>query len=178
MDNIVLIGYMGSGKTSVGRYISEKYGYKFLDTDEYIESSQGMSINELFESKGEEYFRKLETDTIKQLIDSLAHTVVATGGGMPVKEENRKYLRTLGKVTYLQTDVDTIYKRLCRDDSRPLLKGENLLKKITDMLEEREQAYKSCANCIISFNQSTSVEEIGDIIITLLDEENHKWLTV
>jgi shikimate dehydrogenase len=163
--NIVLIGYMGSGKTTVGRYICEKYGYAFVDTDDYIVREQGMSINDIFEKYGEAYFRNLETETIKKLSEKLTGTVIATGGGLPVKKENEKWLKALGRVYYLKATVDIIYGRVCGDTERPLLKTENLRDKITKMLDAREERYMECADEIIELTEALSVPEIAERII-------------
>lgn len=167
MDNIVLIGYMGSGKTTVGKYICEKYGYGFVDTDEYIVNNERMSINEIFEKKGEAYFRDLETETIKKLAETLSKTIISTGGGLPVKVENEAYLKALGKVYYLKTDADTIYKRVSEDNSRPLLKGDDLHNKICTMLNAREPRYIACANYVIEIGADTSIQDIADTIVSL-----------
>jgi shikimate dehydrogenase len=160
-DNIVLIGYMGSGKTTVGKYLCEKLGYEFVDTDEYIVAEQGMTINEIFEKYGEEYFRNLETEAVKNLAKGRIRTVVATGGGLPVREENEKWLRELGRVYYLKASADIIYDRVCSDTTRPLLKTDNLHDKITSMLKAREERYMSCADVVIELEKNLSVEAVA-----------------
>lgn len=164
--NIVLIGYMGSGKTTVGKHICENYGYGFIDTDEYIVSKQGMSINEIFEKHGEEYFRNLETETVKGLCGKLKKTVIATGGGLPVREENEGLLKALGRVYYLKADADTIYGRVSGDTERPLLKTDRLHDKIVDMLDKREGRYMACADCVVRISSDTSVMEIAKKIMS------------
>ncbi|MDE6025819.1 MAG: shikimate dehydrogenase [Lachnospiraceae bacterium] len=158
-NNIILVGYMGSGKTTVGKYIAKEYGYDFLDTDEYIVTKEGMSINDIFATKGEPYFRKLETDILKELGER-KRTVISTGGGLPVKRENAELLRVLGTVYYLSADAETIYERVKDDDGRPLLKVEDPKKKIGEMLEEREMAYNDAADVVIDTAQK-GVEQIG-----------------
>ena len=91
MNNIILIGFMGSGKSSVGRYMEESEGFALIDTDEYIEKQQNDSINNIFANKGEEYFRNLETECIKELITlNTDMTVISVGGGLPMRGENQK----------------------------------------------------------------------------------------
>ncbi|MBQ4282773.1 MAG: hypothetical protein IJB96_02465, partial [Lachnospira sp.] len=103
MRNIVLIGFMGCGKTTLGRFISTNKGYKFVDTDDIIVEKQGRSINDIFAMEGEAYFRQLETDTIKEMLGSVSDTVISVGGGLPVREENQGLLRELGLCVYLRT---------------------------------------------------------------------------
>lgn len=163
-DNIVLIGYMGAGKTAVGKYLAEKYGYKFLDMDEYIVDREGMSINDIFATKGEEYFRQLETDTLIELRHKLNNTVLSTGGGAPVKEENRRLLKSIGKVFYLEASADITYKRVSGNTDRPLLAGDNMYDKICNMLSIRVPMYKDTADVVIKTDE-ISIECIADLII-------------
>ena len=102
MNNIVLIGFMGSGKTTFGKWIARKYGYEFCDTDEYIEKKEQTTINDIFATKGEQAFRDMETETVKELAQSLDKCVVSVGGGLPLREVNQKTLRKIGKVVYLK----------------------------------------------------------------------------
>lgn len=165
--NIILIGYMGSGKSTVGKYIAGRYGYDFLDTDECIVAKTGISINEIFEAKGEKYFRDLETQTLAELIKCTKGTVIATGGGLPIREENERYLKELGKVYYLKADADVLYKRLCNATDRPLLKGDGLYDKICSMLEARNDRYTACAGCIIEMSEASTIEEVAEAIMTV-----------
>ncbi|MBR5712845.1 MAG: YqeG family HAD IIIA-type phosphatase [Lachnospiraceae bacterium] len=124
--NIVLIGFMGSGKTTVGRILAEEMGYDFVDTDRYIEEKVGMSIAEIFRTKGEEYFRDLETMALKGILKSKTHTVIATGDGMPVRTKNQTMLRKLGTVVYLNGSEEEMMKRVAELDpqERPVLLAE------------------------------------------------------
>lgn len=171
MNNIVLIGYMGSGKTTVGKNICKKNGYSFIDTDEYIENEQKMSVNEIFDRHGEEFFRNLETETIKSLSETVSRAVIATGGGLPVKPENEKYLKALGRVYYLKTEADVIYNRLKNDSTRPLLKSGDLYNRICSMLETREPRYMECSNYIIEIGSDASIEDVAEMILQLQAED-------
>lgn len=162
-NNIILVGYMGSGKTTIGKYISEKYGYEFIDTDDYIVKKEGMSINDIFAVKGEEYFRRFETETLKELGSSLHNAVISTGGGLPMRDENRKLLEAMGTVYYLKTGADTIFKRVSGNAERPLLKCENPYEKICDMLKEREPKYMLCADMVLCTDDK-DVKQLADAI--------------
>ena len=164
MNNIILIGFMGSGKSSVGRYMEESEGFALIDTDEYIEKQQNDSINNIFANKGEEYFRNLETECIKELIAlNTDMTVISVGGGLPMRGENQKLLKELGKIVYLRATVDTLVSRLMGDTTRPLLKGGDLRQKITELFEKREATYEGIADIVID-TDNYSPKEIYNII--------------
>lgn len=146
--NIVLIGFMGSGKTSAGRILAERLNYRFIDTDQLIEQQNGITVANIFEHKGEDFFRQQETDLLKQL-SSTDNTIIATGGGIVLREENRLLLRELGTVVYLQTDAAEILKRVDGDTSRPLLNVPDKYAEISKRLATREPLYQATANCII-----------------------------
>jgi len=154
-NNIVLIGYMGAGKSAVGKALAKSYGYDFLDTDEYIVKKEGISINEIFATKGEEYFRQLETSVLQELKDKLINTVISTGGGLPMREENQKLLKELGRVYYLKATADTTYKRVSGNNDRPLLAGDNMYDKVCNMLEIRTPIYMKTADEIIETDEKS-----------------------
>ncbi len=162
--NIILIGYMGSGKTSVGEKLAERLTYQFRDTDQMIEKKAGDTINRLFAVQGEEYFRNLETDLLKELMPSLEHTVLSTGGGIPLREQNRKILIDLGYVVFLKANKQTTLRRLKGDSTRPLLQGDDLEKKVERMLEIRTPIYEKTAHKIIS-TDGRSIFEIVELIM-------------
>lgn len=168
--NIILIGFMGSGKTSVGIKLSYRLKYPFCDTDRQIERMQGKSISEIFASKGEAYFRQMETDCIKKLIsDNAGGTYIfSTGGGTPVKEENRELLKQLGMVVYLKVSADVVYNRLKGDTKRPLLQTDNPKARIEELLKMRQDAYESAADIVIDTdgkNLNDIVEEIAASVL-------------
>lgn len=148
--NIILIGFMGCGKTTFGRWIENNHARKLVDTDDIIVMEQRMSVNEIFAQHGEAYFRNLETECIKKLISNDIHnTVISVGGGLPVREENGKLLRELGTVVYLRASVDTLEKRLSHDTTRPLLAGGNVKEKINELMGKRSGIYEKRADLII-----------------------------
>ncbi len=166
--NIILTGFMGCGKSTVSKALSTKTGAMLLDTDDMIVEKNGCSINEIFANKGENAFRDMETDCIKNLInEGCNNSVVAVGGGLPVRFENREFLKNLGKVVYLKTSVSEAYKRLEGDTTRPLLKGDDLINKIRNMLSDREMFYIDGADITVITDGKTP-EEIADEIIRRL----------
>ncbi|MDE6364626.1 MAG: shikimate kinase [Lachnospiraceae bacterium] len=163
MENIILIGYMGSGKTTVGKNIAKLKNYTFVDTDEMIVEQQQRSIKEIFATDGEQMFRDLETALLRQLVvEKREHMVISTGGGMPLREENRQLLSKLGKVVYLKASPATIYDRIKGDTARPLLQCEDPMKRIEEMLAAREPVYEEGAMLIVDVNklrQSEAAEQ-------------------
>ena len=97
-DNIVLIGFMGCGKTTVGKKLAADLSFVFLDTDQYIEEKEAMTINDIFATKGEEYFRGLETSSLEELVQRTEKSIVSSGGGLPLRKENAELLQKLGFV--------------------------------------------------------------------------------
>ncbi len=158
MKNIILIGYMGSGKSTIGEKLAKSLGVEFLDTDVLIEAQEGMTISELFAQKGEAYFRQKETETIEGLKKESKQMVLATGGGLPIKEENQRLLKELGIVVYLKASVDTLIERLKEDTTRPLLREGDLRKKIETMLEIRNPIYEKVADVVLE-TDTKSIEE-------------------
>ena len=163
-DNYVLIGFMGSGKTTFGKALAAHCGMDFLDTDEYIEQQAGKTIAQIFAEDGEETFRQIETDTLIQLRDSLHNTVVATGGGMPLRKENARLLKEIGTVNYLTATCKEIYDRVKDDAKRPLLQTDNPYEKICNMMKERKPKYEAACDKVIDTNSNDIEEIIGAIV--------------
>jgi len=161
--NIILIGYMGSGKSTVGRKAAKAVEYNFLDTDALIEKEEGMTISKLFEEKGEPYFREKETETIRKLIAEPKGNIIATGGGLPMKEGNAELLKELGTVIYLKAETDTLMKRLSGDNARPLLKNGDLREKIETMLAIRGPVYEATADLVLQTDNMSFYEIICQI---------------
>ena len=140
MKNIFLTGFMGCGKTSVGRVLSERLGYRFVDLDEAIVREAGASVKEIFASRGEPVFRRLESEAL-QKVASCSGVVVSTGGGAVLAQPNRAIMRGAGSIVNLTASVEAIAARLSGDSERPLLEGDASLDRIRNMLETREQFY-------------------------------------
>ncbi len=163
-NNIILTGFMGCGKSTVGVLLSEKYGYRFIDTDKVIEEKAGQPVSEIFEQRGEEYFRCLETAVLTELNETLSNTVISTGGGLPLRDENRKILSSLGYVVYLDVEAGEVIRRLAGDTTRPLLQGENPEEKIHELMEYRRPVYEQCGDICIQVTGKT-IDEIAEEII-------------
>ena len=149
MKHIVLIGFMGSGKSTMGKLVANKLGYPFVDTDYYIEKKEGRTISAIFTDDGEEYFRSLETEVLKELLESEEKKVLALGGGTPLREENRALLKDAGYVIFLKVTSKEAYERLKDDTERPLLQVPNPQEKIKELLDFRNPIYESAADYVL-----------------------------
>ena len=163
-QNLVLTGFMGSGKTSVGLKLSYRLRMPVEDTDKLIERREGCSVSDIFRNKGEAYFRQLETELLRELTQSKSVKIYSVGGGTPVRPENRELLRKLGLVVYLRLRPETVYERLKDDTARPLLQCEDPLKKIKELMQDRKAAYEESADVILDVDTMT-LEQIQDSII-------------
>lgn len=163
MNNIILTGFMGCGKTTVGIRLSYRLRRAMEDTDKLIEKEEGRTISEIFKTDGEAFFRDLETECLKKLILTAKNMILSVGGGLPAREENRALLKELGTVVYLRASAETIYERTKHDTSRPLLQGDDPQGKIRTLLAAREAIYESGADVIIDVDGKdfdTILEEI------------------
>lgn len=163
MGNVILIGYMGCGKSTIGVKLSYKLQQPFLDTDKMIEAKEERTIAKIFDTDGEAAFRQLETECIRGLLGEKKWYVIATGGGLPVMKKNRAILKDLGKVVYLRIRPETVYERLKNDRSRPLLRGENPMEKIKEMMQMRAPAYEAAADVIIDVDGKGFEEILSEI---------------
>jgi shikimate kinase len=140
--NIILTGFMGTGKSTVGRLLAKKTGYRFVDTDTLIEQQTGKTITEIFTTQGEKAFRNLETELVKKLAKK-GGQVIATGGGLVLNPDNVKELSRTGKIFCLTTTADEILQRVKQqENTRPLLQEKNPLQKITTLLQQRAHVYR------------------------------------
>ena len=170
---IVLIGFMGAGKTTIGKLLADQTGLPFTDLDEYIEQKEGCSVSEIVASHGENYFRVLETEALQEIArDSAAH-VLACGGGTPLREENRRIMRRIGMVIWLQVEPATVSVRLKDDTTRPLLVGPDPEKKISGLLSEREDRYRAACDIELPADHLTP-EKATEIIRILMDNERER----
>lgn len=138
--NIVLIGFMGTGKSEVGKELAKTLGYKFIDTDELIEKREGIPVSEIFDKYGETYFRKIESEIIKD-VSVMENVVISTGGGAVIRSENRMNLKKNSITICLTASPEVIYERIRDYDNRPLLKTDDTYMRIKELLKEREPYY-------------------------------------
>ncbi len=151
MHNIVLIGFMGCGKSTIGRELHKKLGYPLIDADHLIEQQTGKSIPEIFANDGETAFRTMETQLINNMIaQQTSHHILSTGGGMVIKPENRTLLRQLGFVVWLSCPPEEILDRTSRNTNRPLLQCDDPMSVITSLLKERTPFYEETAHLTIT----------------------------
>lgn len=153
MENIILIGFMGCGKTTVGIKLSYRLRRPMEDTDKLIEKEEGRTISEIFQTDGEAYFRDLETECLRKLIKTANHMIISVGGGLPVRKENHALLKELGTVIYLRANADTIYERVKHDTSRPLLQGNNPRETIEELMAKRAECYEKASNYVIDVDE-------------------------
>ena len=166
--NIVLIGFMGTGKSSISKVLSEMLEMTWIDTDTLIEKKMDMTIERIFDNHGEARFREIETEVIKD-VEKNDYRIISCGGGVPLKEENIKHLKSNGQIVLLEASVDTIYKRLKHDNTRPLLKSKISFESIGQMLEQRKKAYSSACDITVSTNDKDTKEVAMEIIEKLLE---------
>lgn len=158
--NVILIGFMGVGKSTIANGLAKSLGFNVLDTDKMIEDSQSRSINEIFTTEGEKPFREMESLILGDLLGSTDRSVISTGGGIITREQNIKVLKSIGIVFWLDAGVDSILDRVSGNRDRPLLRTENPRETIVDLLSEREPLYESCADERIQ-TDDLSVDEIS-----------------
>lgn len=151
-ENIVYIGFMAAGKTTNGWLTSYALGWDFYDTDRLVEKREKKSINRIFAEEGEDYFRKAEHEVVNDLAEGNIRTpaIVATGGGLPIREENREALCRIGHVALLCASEDTVYDRIKDDRSRPLVNEEDPRERIHELMEHRTPVYRSLASITIN----------------------------
>jgi shikimate kinase len=163
MQNIFLIGMMGSGKTTIGKALALKMNYPFFDSDSEIEAKCGTSISTIFTLEGEVGFRKRERDIINFLTQK-KNVVLATGGGAILYEDNRKALQNNGIVVYLTADLESLWQRTSQDKTRPLLDNKNPKEVLKNIYEQRDPIYRKLAN----YTFDTSKSNISSLLNQIL----------
>lgn len=165
--NLYVIGYRGSGKSTVAPLVAEQLGWTTVDSDDLIESKAGTSIASIFSEHGERAFRKLETETIEQL-SKLENQVVSLGGGAPIKPENRPILAGTGKTVWLKAETELLWQRISGDAStetrRPALTDQDGRNEVEQVLAQRSPVYEACADYTIDIGPRTP-QEIADQIV-------------
>ena len=162
-DNIILIGFMGCGKSSVGIRLSDRLRRTIIDTDQWIEQKQKKTVSEIFEESGEEAFRCMETECLRKLIKTARRQIISVGGGLPMRKENHALLKELGRVFYLKVTPETVYERVKNDTTRPLLQVEDPMERIRTLMEKRAPVYEACADVIVEVSGKSFEEIIEEI---------------
>jgi shikimate kinase len=162
MKNIVLTGFMGTGKTAVGKELARLLDMKLIDVDTEIEVSRDMTINEIFKEFGEPVFREIETDMIKK-VSRDKQVIISTGGGAVLKQENMETLRETGIIVCLMASPETILGRTGSTDDRPLLLVENPLEKIRELMDFRKPYYEK-ADIVIETEGKTPLQIAEEIV--------------
>jgi shikimate kinase len=169
---IVLIGFMGAGKSSVGRRLEKRTGYLRFDTDEIIAAKFGLSVPRIFEVHGEDVFRDAESEALRQL-DSHKPSIIVTGGGIVLRTTHREILRELGTLVYLQADEETLFERISRRASRPLLRTDDPRATMRQLLERRLPLYEEIADLTVDSSRR-SHDEVCDLILQNVSAPKHR----
>lgn len=162
-QSIFLVGMMGVGKTTIGRQLALQLGWDFIDLDHVIEDRSGVPIATIFDIEGEDGFRRRESAMLDECTQ-LSQTVLATGGGAVLAEENRALLCQRGFVIYLRAEVEVLYRRLQRDTKRPLLQTEDPQQRIRDLLQLREPLYASVADVVFDTQDKPVYMVLQDLL--------------
>ncbi|MDB9751797.1 shikimate kinase AroK [Gammaproteobacteria bacterium] len=170
-NNIILIGPMGTGKTTIGRQLAKNLSVSFYDSDHEIEKRTGVKIALIFEIEGVEGFRRRETQILNEL-SQMNNIVLSTGGGAVTRAENRKTLKNNGHIIYLKSSPEILFKRTADDKNRPLLQTDDRLSQIRKILAEREPIYIEMADEVIDSEKKSS-KQIIQKILEQIDNENH-----
>jgi len=163
MQNLILIGPMGSGKTTVGKQLAKRTRMDFVDSDHMIEERCGVSISTIFDIEGEDGFRKRETKMLAELCEQ-SSIVLATGGGAITVEENRILLRKSGFVIYLKTSLETQLARTQKNQNRPLLENVDAEKKLADLMGERGALYEQEADLVVTSGERIVSKVVDEIM--------------
>lgn len=169
MENIILIGFMGTGKSAIAMNMSRRYNIDMIEMDQVIAEREGMSIPEIFEKHGEAYFRDVETKLLIE-IQKKQNQIVSCGGGIVLREQNVAEMKKNGTVVLLTAEPETIYKRVKTDENRPILKGNKNIAFISELIEKRRAKYEAAADIVIA-TDGKNISEICDEIIEKIKGE-------
>lgn len=168
--NIVLIGFMGTGKSTVSDCLHSMFGMKVVEMDQVIAEREQMSIPDIFAAYGEEYFRGLETRLLVEM-QSRKNTVVSCGGGAALRERNVAEMKKNGKVVLLTASPETVYERVKDDGGRPLLEGRKDVKGISELMEQRRAKYEAAADIVINTDNKTVIQVCEELVNRLREIE-------
>ena len=168
--NIVLVGFMGSGKSTVGRELHQRLGYPLIDMDQVIEQRAGKSISSIFEQLGEDAFRQMETSLLEELnVPNLQRRIISTGGGVVTRAENRSLLRGLGYVVWLHAPLAVIFDRTGRNRDRPLLDTEDPAARIRALMDLRKPLYEEVSHLKVD----TAGLDCGELATGILESARY-----
>lgn len=168
--NIFLIGFMGSGKSTISDYLSQNYGMEQIEMDRVIADREGMPITEIFARHGEAYFRDLETALLVEL-QSKENAVISCGGGTPMREKNVSEMKKHGRVVLLTASPQTIYERVRDSHERPLLEGHMDVAYISGLMEQRRETYEAAADLVICTDGKDQAAIAEELIRQLMEWE-------
>lgn len=164
--NVFLIGFMGCGKSTMARLLSQEMGVELIEMDEMIEVEAGMTINEIFEKYGENHFRDLESQLICRITEK-GGVVVSCGGGAILRQENVTNMKKNGRIIYLSATPETIYERVRHSTNRPLLNGNMNVEHISSLMEKRLPLYEKAADVTIGVDAKEKRDVLGEIKMIL-----------
>ncbi len=162
-QNIVLIGFMGAGKTTLAAYLKQHFGLKTVEMDQVIEEQEGKSVPDIFAKEGEDYFRARETELLHKLAGQ-ENLVISCGGGAALREENVAEMKKGGQVVLLTASPEDIYERLKDFDDRPLLEGRMDVADISELMEQRREKYEAAADLKIDTSGKTIPEVCEELL--------------
>ena len=171
--NIVMIGFMGAGKSTVAEYLSTMFAMEVVEMDQLIAEREGMSISDIFETYGEEYFRNMETNLLIEMQEK-KNVIISCGGGVAMRERNVAEMKKNGRVVLLTAHPQTILDRVKDSDDRPLLNGHKNVEYIEQLMEARREKYEAAADIFVDTDNKTVLQICEDLIQKLLEmDENH-----
>ena len=165
-NNIFLIGFMGSGKSTIGRFLQKELNMELVEMDARIVEEQGMSINDIFAQYGEDHFRDIESKLILTLGEE-GNTIVSCGGGVVVRPQNVEYMKKSGTIVFLTATPETIYERVKNSTDRPILNGHMNVEYIAELMEKRRALYEEAADIRIKTDGKDRNEICREIISKL-----------
>lgn len=168
--NIVLIGFMGAGKTTVSDYLSTMFDMDIIEMDQEITDREEMSIPDIFATYGEEYFRDLETSLLVEMQDR-KNVIISCGGGTALRENNVAEMKKNGRVVLLTASPETIYERVKDSDDRPVLKGRKNVDGIAELMEQRREKYEAAADIVVQTDHKTVLQVCEELVQRLSEME-------
>lgn len=168
--NIVLIGFMGAGKTTVSDYLSTMFDMDIIEMDQEITDREELSIPDIFATYGEEYFRDLETSLLVELQDR-KNVIISCGGGTALRENNVAEMKKNGRVVLLTASPETIYERVKDSDDRPVLKGRKNVDGIAELMEQRREKYEAAADIVVQTDHKTVLQVCEELVRRLSEME-------